>query len=117
MKTIAKFPICSVGCLQSWNSCKRRRSARVNASIRDRYFGAASMTPGLTFPRLLKLSIHHAAKAERVGQYLEKIKSSIMAGLPAATLPRLFDLNQQGLFAIGYYHQREKRFEKGVVHD
>jgi CRISPR-associated protein Csd1 len=89
----------------------------VNASIRDRYFGAASMTPGLTFPRLLKLSIHHAAKAERVGQYLEKIKSSIMAGLPAATLPRLFDLNQQGLFAIGYYHQREKRFEKGVVHD
>ena len=75
------------------------------------------MTPGLTFPRLLKLSIHHAAKAERVGQYLEKIKSSIMAGLPAAMLPRLFDLNQQGLFAIGYYHQREKRFEKGVVHD
>ena len=84
----------------------------VNASIRDRYFGAASMTPGLTFPRLLKLSVHHAAKAERVGKYLEQIKSSIIGALPAAALPRLFNLTEQGLFAIGYYHQREKQFEK-----
>lgn len=84
----------------------------VNASIRDRYFGAASMTPGLTFPRLLKLSVHHAAKAEQVGKYLERLKSSIIGALPAATLPRLFNLTEQGLFAIGYYHQREAQFEK-----
>lgn len=84
----------------------------VNTTIRDRYFGAASMTPGLTFPRLLKLSMHHAAKAEHAGRYLEQIKSSIIAGLPASSLPRLFDLTEQGLFAIGYYHQREKLFEK-----
>ncbi len=70
------------------------------------------MTPGLTFPRLLKLSVHHAAKAERVGKYLEQIKSSIIGALPAAALPRLFNLTEQGLFAIGYYHQREKQFEK-----
>jgi len=84
----------------------------LNSTIRDRYFGAASTTPGLIFPRLLKLSVHHAAKAEGLGTLLERTKASIVAGLPAAPLPRLLSPEEQGLFAIGYYHQRDKRFEK-----
>lgn len=82
----------------------------INSTIRDRYFGAASSTPGLTFPRLIKLSVHHAAKAERYD--LEKLMSSIMAALPPVAFPRMLGLEEQGLFAIGYYHQRDKRFEK-----
>ena len=39
----------------------------LNASIRDRWFGSASSTPALVFPRLLRLSVHHAAKAEKAG--------------------------------------------------
>lgn len=84
----------------------------LNTTIRDRYFGAASTTPGLVFPRLLKLSVHHAAKAEGLGRVLERTKASIMAGLPATALPRLLTPEEQGLFAIGYYHQRDRRFEK-----
>ncbi len=84
----------------------------LNTTIRDRYFGAASTTPGLVFPRLLKLSVHHAAKAEGLGKLLERSKASIVAALPATPLPRLFTPEEQGMFAIGYYHQRDKRFEK-----
>lgn len=82
----------------------------INATIRDRYFGAASSTPAVVFPRLLRLSVHHVAKSER--HDLEKAKSRIIAGLPAQPFPRFLDLEDQGLFAVGYYHQREKLFEK-----
>lgn len=82
----------------------------LNATIRDRYFGAASSTPGLVFPRLLRLSIHHAAKVD--SPWLEKIKGSVVASLPASPMPSLLSLEEQGLFAIGYYHQREKFFER-----
>lgn len=84
----------------------------LNTTIRDRYFGSASTTPGLVFPRLLKLSMHHAAKAEGLGRMIESTKGRIMNGLQGVPFPRLLSPEEQGLFAIGYYHQREKRFEK-----
>lgn len=83
----------------------------VNASIRDKFFGSASTRPALVFPRLLQLSVHHAAKAENSG-WLEKIKSEIVGGLPPARFPATLPLEDQGLFAIGYYHQRQRFFEK-----
>jgi CRISPR-associated protein Csd1 len=83
----------------------------VNASLRDRYFAGASSTPAAVFPRLLRLSIHHAAKADS-GGWLEKVKGSIIGALPDSTLPALLSLEQQGLFAVGYYHQRERFFER-----
>lgn len=84
-----------------------------NATIRDRWFGAASSTPGLVFPRLLRLSVHHASKAaDEGGGWLEKLKGEILARLPATPLPPTLTLEEQGLFAIGYYHQRERFFQK-----
>jgi CRISPR-associated protein Csd1 len=82
----------------------------INATIRDRYFGAASSTPALVFPRLLRLSVHHAAKAEGAG-WLERDKGKIIGALPAEPFPRSLALEDQGLFAVGYYHQRERFFE------
>jgi CRISPR-associated protein Csd1 len=83
----------------------------LNATIRDRYFGSASSTPATVFPRLLRLSIHHAAKAERAG-WLEKLKGEIIDALPAQQFPNVLGLEQQGMFAVGYYHQRETFFKK-----
>lgn len=85
----------------------------VNATIRDRYFGAASATPALVFPRLLRLSVHHASKAAESGKTWGEItKSRIVASLPAEPFPRLMRLEEQGLFAVGYYHQRQAFFTK-----
>jgi CRISPR-associated protein Csd1 len=78
----------------------------LNVTIRERYFGSASATPALVFPRLLRLSVFHAAKAERAG-WLERIKGQVIDALPPEPFPRVLSLEQQGLFAIGYYHQRE----------
>ncbi len=81
----------------------------VNASIRDRYFASASTTPAWVFPRLLRVSMHHASKADS-GGYFEKIKGDIMSRLPATGFPKLMSLEEQGLFAVGYYHQRDYFF-------
>ena len=89
------------------------RGNDLNASIRDRYFGAASATPALVFPRLLSLSVHHASKLAREGDtWLERDKSEVMGLLPARPFPATLGLDAQGLFAIGYYHQRQERFVK-----
>ncbi len=83
----------------------------LNATIRDRYFGAASTTPAIVFPRLIRLSVHHTAKAEGSG-WLEKVKGQVIDALPAQPFPNVLGLEQQGLFAVGYYHQREAFFHK-----
>jgi CRISPR-associated protein Csd1 len=64
------------------------------------------------FPRLLRLSVHHAAKASSGGRdpWVEIVKSRIIDQLPPAQLPRTLSLEDQGLFAIGYYHQRQSFF-------
>ena len=87
----------------------------VNATIRDRYFGSASCTPAIVFPRLISLSMHHASKSGGRGIWIDIIKSKIMAALPAGPLPSILSLEDRGLFAIGYYHQRAKFFEKKEV--
>ena len=83
----------------------------VNASIRDRYFGSVSATPASVFPRLLRLSQHHITKLEggrRVNR--EKLTQEVIEKIDH--FPRHLNLEQQGLFQIGYYHQRQDLFTK-----
>jgi CRISPR-associated protein Csd1 len=86
---------------------------RVNATIRDRYFGAASATPASVFPLLLRGAQNHLAalrKGRKAGG-LERDLEEVMGGL-ATGLPRSLRLEDQGRFVIGYYHQRAARFAK-----
>jgi CRISPR-associated protein Csd1 len=85
---------------------------QTNTTLRDRYFGSAMAHPAVVFPQLLRLSIHHASKADEKGRWLEQLKDQICAGLPARTFPTTLGLEEQGLFAVGYYHQRHRFFEK-----
>jgi CRISPR-associated protein Csd1 len=85
----------------------------VNASIRDRYYGAASATPASVFPLLVRNSKNHlksvrTKKGDRLANWYEK---QIVDGLDPA-LPRNLTLDQQGRFAIGYYHEREAIFRR-----
>lgn len=78
----------------------------LNATIKDRYYSAASATPAVAFPRLLRLSQHHLAKLNPgLKVTREKQLGEIMAKL-VAFAPH-FGLQDQGLFAIGYFHQRQ----------
>lgn len=79
----------------------------LNATIRDRFYGAASATPVTVFANLLKLKNHHLAKLDKPGRKtnFEKLIGEIMAGLNG--FPAHLPLPEQGFFAIGYYHQRQ----------
>jgi CRISPR-associated protein Csd1 len=87
-------------------------SPGLNATIRDRFYGAASATPVTVFPNLMKLSKHHLAKIENRGRMvnLERWIGEIVDGLN--DFPSLLTIDDQGRFAIGYYHQRQAFFVK-----
>lgn len=84
----------------------------INATIRDRFYGAASSTPVAVFAHLMKLKNHHIAKLDNKGQAvnLEKQIGEIMSGL--TDFPSHLNLDDQGRFAVGYYHQRQDFFTK-----
>ncbi len=82
-----------------------------NETIRERYFGSASATPQKVFPLLLSLTQHHIAKGEHGTRY-DRLTAEIMENLPDRKFPAHLPLQEQGLFAIGYYHQRNDLFKK-----
>jgi CRISPR-associated protein Csd1 len=82
----------------------------INATIRERFYGAACATPVTVFANLLRLKNHHLAKIENRGRVVnfERLLGEIMCHL--SDFPAHLSLHQQGLFAIGYYHQRQAFF-------
>ncbi len=86
----------------------------VNAGIRDRFYGSASATPASVFPRLLRTYQHHLGKIS-IGQKIrrEQLIQEILE--PIQDFPSQLNLRKQGLFAIGYYHQRKDLFTKKAV--
>lgn len=84
----------------------------INATIRERFYGAASCTPVTVFSNLMKLKNHHLAKLENLGRKinLERLIGEIMDGIH--DFPSHLNLGDQGRFAIGYYHQRQAFFIK-----
>jgi CRISPR-associated protein Csd1 len=84
----------------------------VNASIRDRYYAGASASPVTCFPILMRVKNHHLSKLTNKGRAvnLEKLIAQII--VPIKDFPPHLNLADQGRFAIGYYHQRQKFFLK-----
>lgn len=84
----------------------------LNATITDRFYGAASTNPVTVFSQLLKLNQHHLANYDNTGLRVirEKEIGEIMSMLES--FPSHLDLNQQSMFAIGYYHEKRSFFEK-----
>ena len=82
----------------------------INATIRDRFYGAASTSPVAVFSQLLKLKNHHLAKIENPGRKVnfEKLIGEVMSEISA--LPANLTLNDQANFSVGYYHQRQDFF-------
>lgn len=87
-------------------------SPGLNATIRERYYGAASSTPVAVFTTLMRLKNHHLAKIQSKGRVVnfEKLLAEIMSGVSG--FPVHMNLPDQGRFAIGYYHQRQDFFTK-----
>ncbi|MBQ6619816.1 MAG: type I-C CRISPR-associated protein Cas8c/Csd1 [Thermoguttaceae bacterium] len=91
---------------------QRDANPGINATIRDRYYGAASGTPLTAFPNLLRLKNHHLSKltSERTRVYYEKLLTEVLSLID--DFPGHLSLADQGRFAIGYYHQIQEFYKK-----
>lgn len=85
----------------------------LNATIRDRYYGAASSTPVAVFTTLLRLKNAHLKKlpTARVVVF-EKLLGEILGEIE--DFPKHLALPDQGRFALGYYHQRQSFYTKAA---
>ena len=77
-------------------------------AVTDRFYGTASSAPASVFGRLLRGAQPHLTKLQRdkPGAYhaLQRRLEEVMAGLRG--FPKTLDMEDQGLFALGFYHQR-----------
>lgn len=87
-----------------------------SATIKDRYLGSAAANPGQVFSVLLKNASNHIAKLrkdpERKGFAFsyDVMMQDIVSKFD--DFPRTMSAENQGLFMIGYYHQRKDFFTK-----
>ena len=88
--------------------------SKINATIKDRYYGSASSTPLTVFATLIKLSQHHLSKISKIkpnrAVYFNRELGEIMNKIDK--FPSHLNMEQQGLFAIGYYQKRQDFFVK-----
>lgn len=83
----------------------------INATIKDRYFTSACAAPASVFPTLLRLAHHWTTKAEYGGVSDRKIQD-LLDMLEAKAFPSRLTLDEQGVFVLGYYHQRAAFYAK-----
>lgn len=94
-----------------------RALGKLNATIVDRFYGTASVSPAVVFPRLLKGAISHLASIRP--EYNAKFKSySASLSYPdkeiahllenLTSFPAILTLEKQGRFALGFYHQKAR---------
>jgi CRISPR-associated protein Csd1 len=97
--------------LATLEAVQRAGVGDVGANIIDRFYGKASTAPALVFGQLLTLAQSHLGGIDNDGQRvnLDKELSGIIAQL-GTDFPRTLTLEEQGRFAIGYYHQKAYRF-------
>jgi CRISPR-associated protein Csd1 len=86
---------------------------KLNSTIKDRYFTSACATPASVFPILLRLSQHHISKAEfgkandiRIAKILDVLD------IEKNPIPAHLSLEEQGVFVLGYYHQKNALYKK-----
>lgn len=114
----------NLGCLMAvLERLQEAALENVNASIIDRYFGAASATPRSVFVRLLRNAQHHSRKARDnpqsaglafllkhlVDEFADRFHVDLNGrGYPSASgIPSFLPLEQQGLFVLGYHQMRK----------
>jgi len=78
----------------------------VGAGVVQRYYSAASQTPGLVLGRLVRNAQNHLGKPEMKGRtkWIEDWLKEIHGKLKD-NMPRTLTLEEQSLFALGYYQQ------------
>lgn len=98
--------------LETLNQIQFAALGQTNTTVVSRYYGTASASPQTVFPNLIRLSGAHLRRMQRDSpaafRRLDHQLNEIMWKLDGA-FPRMFDAEDQGRFALGFYHQRAQR--------
>ncbi|MDY4284955.1 type I-C CRISPR-associated protein Cas8c/Csd1 [Xanthomonas sp. LF06-19] len=95
----------------------------VGSSIKDKYYGSASSTPQVVFPSLMRNFQNHLSKLRKMGESKSRIAGAIerdtaqIINQLKGPYPRSLDIESQGMFSIGYYHQSQARFARNDGQD
>lgn len=90
---------------------------KVNATIRDQYYGTASATPRAVFPLLQRKATHHLSRLRKDKPGLatnldRKIGEIFELAAPESLFAPTLSAQRQALFAVGYYHQRNDFYRR-----
>ncbi|WP_425482744.1 type I-C CRISPR-associated protein Cas8c/Csd1 [Caldichromatium japonicum] len=116
MNPIPIPPMCWDACSLCWKTCKSKRPSPSNSippskTAKDRYFTSASANPASVFPTLLRLAHHHIEKSQ-YGHVSDRRIKDLLNMLDAKPFPTRLTLEEQGVFVLGYYHQRAAFYAK-----
>jgi len=89
----------------------------LNAGIRERFFTFASTSPAPAFGRLMKLSQNHISKLKHEKPGLAVLLDRQLQELCGFIdcFPAIFSLEEQGQFALGYYHQKQQDYDNAKI--
>lgn len=84
---------------------QRAAQPKVNTTVVDRFYGAASSAPAVVFGTLLRDTQPRLAKLDAKRRHgLQNSLAEVCAQI--REFPKTLSLSQQALFSLGYYHQR-----------
>lgn len=90
---------------------QKQANPKIERTIQDSYFSSASSSPAIVFTILMKLNQHHLSKikSEKPGLavYYSRLRDDIVSSIEK--IPAFLSLEEQGMFMLGYYHQRNFR--------
>ena len=96
------------------NAQREAREYKINTTVTDKYYGTASTAPASVFPKLLKSFQNDLRKIRRdtpgAGNAIELRIMEITDRIDA--FPSRLNVKQQGMFALGYFHQRSEAFRQ-----
>jgi CRISPR-associated protein Csd1 len=78
----------------------------VNAGVVERYYASASVTPSLVMGRLFRTAQFHLAKVGGGTETNIEKDFEALSEIIGKAFPETLDLEAQGRFALGYYHQK-----------
>ncbi len=98
-------------------SLQRAALGDVGAGVVQRYYASASTTPSLVLGRLMRTAQFHLNKLEGGLAWWYEQKLAEVAGRLGNGIPRTLNLENQSLFALGYYQQLADMRTKKVIED
>ena len=95
-----------------YEAVQEQANPGINATIKDKYFNSAASIPATIFPILDNLCQKHLRKLQPGLRVFYDQQIAQLKNILEETNPVRLTLPEQGSFNLGYYHQKQSRYNK-----